>query len=142
MATEILASLSMTREPASADTFTIRQLANEFDVSARTLRFYEEKGLLNPRRAGQDRIYSRRDRARLRYVVMGKTVGFTLEEIAELLDLYDLGDRQVTQLRATERKFSERIARLDHQKAEIDRVLAELKHGRQMVQTMLATRER
>ncbi|NIK45748.1 MerR family transcriptional regulator [Variibacter gotjawalensis] len=111
-------------------------------MSARTLRFYEEKGLLNPRRNGQDRLYSRRDRARLRYVVMGKTVGFTLEEISELLDLYDLGDRQVTQLRATAKKFSERIDRLEHQKSEIDRVLAELRHGRQMVETMLASRER
>ncbi len=127
---------------AAGEVFTIRQLANEFDVSARTLRFYEEKGLLNPRREGQDRLYSRRDRARLRYVVMGKTVGFTLEEIAELLDLYDLGDRQVTQLRATAKKFSERIERLEHQKSEIDRVLAELVHGRKMVETMLTTRER
>lgn len=142
----VATSPAMTAARASAaeanEVFTIRQLASEFDVSARTLRFYEEKGLLNPRRQGQDRLYSRRDRARLRYVVMGKTVGFTLEEIAELLDLYDLGDRQVTQLRATAKKFSERIQRLEHQKNEIDRVLAELVHGRSMVETMLATRER
>jgi DNA-binding transcriptional MerR regulator len=135
------------RPPAQNDAntgevFTIRELAKEFDVSARTLRFYEEKGLLNPRREGQDRLYSRRDRARLRYVVMGKVVGFTLEEIAEMLDLYDLGDRQVTQLQVTLRKFNDRIERLEHQKSEIERALAELTHGRDMVKTMLTSRER
>ena len=81
------------------DLFSIRELGREFRVSARTLRFYEEKGLLAPQRRGQERLYSRRDRARLRYVLMGKNVGFTLEDIREMLDLYDLGDGQVTQLK-------------------------------------------
>jgi DNA-binding transcriptional MerR regulator len=122
--------------------FTIRDLTKEFSVSARTLRFYEEKGLLNPQRRGQDRLYSRRDRARLRYVQMGKTVGFSLEEIREMLDLYDLGDRQVTQLKVAHAKFAERIARLEHQRSEIDRAVAELAHARKMIETMLTNRER
>lgn len=92
--------------------FSIRDLTREFGVSARTLRFYEEKGLLGPQRRGQERLYSRRDRARLKYVLMGKSVGFSLEEIREMLDLYDLGDRQETQLRVAHEKFGERIARL------------------------------
>jgi DNA-binding transcriptional MerR regulator len=122
--------------------FTIRELTKEFSVSARTLRFYEEKGLLNPQRRGQDRLYSRRDRARLRYVQMGKTVGFSLEEIREMLDLYDLGDRQVTQLKVAHGKFGERIARLEHQRSEIDRAVAELAHARKLIETMLTNRER
>src|SRR6266540_783636 len=122
--------------------FTIRDLGKEFGVSARTLRFYEEKGLLSPRREGLDRIYSRRDRARLQYVLMGKCVGFSLEEIREMLDLYDLGDRQVTQLKVTHAKFGERLARLERQRGELNRAIAELAHARKVIEGMLATRER
>ena len=125
-----------------AESFSIRDLTKEFAVSARTLRFYEEKGLVSPRRDGQERIYSRRDRARLKYVVMGKCVGFSLEEIREMLDLYDLGDRQVTQLRVALGKIDERIGRLERQKAEIDRAVAELAHARKMIEGMLVSRER
>src|SRR3977135_987704 len=78
------------------DVFTIRDLAKEFGISARTLRFYEEKGLLDPTRRGEQRLYTRRDRARLAYVLAGRTVGFSLEEVREMLDLYDLGDGEVT----------------------------------------------
>jgi DNA-binding transcriptional MerR regulator len=124
------------------DFFTIRELTREFSVSARTLRFYEEKGLISPRREGQDRLYSRRDRARLKYVLMGKCVGFSLDEIREMLDLYDLGDRQVTQLRVAHEKFGERIARLQRQRDEIDRAIAELAHSRKIIEGMLAARER
>ncbi len=128
--------------PDNRLSFTIRDLTREFDVSARTLRFYEEKGLLSPARSGQDRVYSRRDRARLRYVLMGKCVGFSLEEIKEMLDLYDLGDRQVTQLKVARDKFNERIARLEHQRAEIDRAISELAHASKSIEGMLTTRER
>ena len=129
-------------DPSGPDALTIRDLAKEFGVSARTLRFYEEKGLLSPRRQGQDRLYSRRDRARLKYVLMGKCVGFSLTEIREMLDLYDLGDRQVTQLKVAHGKFGERIARLERQKIELDRAIAELAHARKLIAGMLATRER
>lgn len=129
-------------EDAKAETFSIRALGKEFGVSARTLRFYEEKELINPRREGQERIYSRRDRARLKYILMGKCVGFSLEEIREMLDLYDLGDRQVTQLRVTLGKIDDRIGRLAHQKNEIDRAVAELAHARKMIEGMLSARER
>jgi DNA-binding transcriptional MerR regulator len=130
------------RSEDARDLFTIRDLAKEFGVSARTLRFYEEKGLLNPRREGQDRLYGRRDRARLKYVMMGKCVGFSLEEIREMLDLYDLGDRQVTQLKVAQEKFGARIARLERQRDEIDRAIAELAHARKIIDGMLAVRER
>jgi len=120
--------------------FTIRALTREFGVTARTLRFYEEKGLLAPRREGQDRLYSRRDRARLKYVLMGKNVGFSLEEIRDMLDLYDLGDGQVTQLKVAHARFGEQIERLQRQREEIDRAIAELERARATVGEMLAAR--
>jgi DNA-binding transcriptional MerR regulator len=126
---------------AGQEQFTIRDLAREFDVTARTLRFYEEKGLIAPRRAGQDRLYSRRDRARLKYVLMGKSVGFSLEEIRAMLDLYDLGDGQVTQLRVAYSRFSEQIDRLKRQRGEIDRAIAELERAHGSVGKMLASRD-
>src|SRR5215471_8886033 len=113
------------RGAVGREVFTIRDLTKEFAVSARTLRFYEEKGLLAPRRNGEQRLYSRRDRARLRYVLMGKCVGFSLEEVREMLDLYDLGDGQHTQLKVARDKFRERIARLARQKTDIDRAIDE-----------------
>jgi DNA-binding transcriptional MerR regulator len=126
--------------PSGREVFTIRDLGREFDVSARTLRFYEEKGLLDPTRRGEQRLYSRRDRARLAYVLAGKTVGFSLEEVREMLDLYDLGDGQVTQLKVALAKFAERIERLERQKADIDRVVAELTRARDAMKAKLAAR--
>ena len=126
--------------PMGRDVFTIRDLSKEFDVSARTLRFYEEKGLLEPARRGEQRLYSRRDRARLAYVLAGKTVGFSLEEVREMLDLYDLGDGQVTQLKVALAKFAERIVRLERQKADIDRVVAELTRASDAMKAKLAAR--
>jgi len=129
------------RGAAGREVFTIRDLTKEFAVSARTLRFYEEKGLLAPRRNGEQRRYSRRDRARLRYVLMGKRVGFSLEEVREMLDLYDVGDRQRTQLQVALAKFQERSARLEEQRAEIDRAIAELARASLEIQAMLAARD-
>jgi DNA-binding transcriptional MerR regulator len=123
------------------DVFTIQDLTKEFAVSARTLRFYEEKGLLDPRRNGEQRLYGRRDRARLRYVLLGKSVGFSLEEVREMLDLYDLGDGQRTQLHVALAKFQERIVRLEQQRADIDRAIAELSRASLAVEAMLAARD-
>ena len=119
------------------DVFSIGELARECGITARTLRFYEEKGLLTPRRDGLERLYSRRDRARLKYVLMGRNVGFSLDEVREMLDLYDVGDGQETQLRAALAKFGERIARLEHQKTEIERVIGELRRASETVESML-----
>src|ERR1044072_8693088 len=77
--------------PRGRDVFTIRDLTKEFGGSARTLRFYEEKGLLDPARRGEQRLYTRRDRARLAYVLAGKAVGLSLEAVRELLDLFGSG---------------------------------------------------
>jgi DNA-binding transcriptional MerR regulator len=128
------------RDAAGREHFTIRDLTREFAITARTLRFYEEKGLLCPRRVGQERLYGRRDRARLKYVLMGKSVGFSLEEVREMLDLYDLGDGQQTQLRVALARFEERIGRLQQQRADIDRAIAELTQATHAVKAMLAAR--
>ena len=114
--------------------FTIHDLVAEFDVTARTLRFYEEKGLLAPARRGQERLYSRRDRARLKLVLMGKSVGFSLEEVRDMLDLYDLGDGQATQLSVALKPVStRRSASSKQRRRDIDRALAELTHARDVV---------
>jgi DNA-binding transcriptional MerR regulator len=124
--------------PAADRVFTIRDLVRECDVTARTLRFYEEKGLLSPRRQGQDRLYSRRDRARLKYVLMGRRVGFSLDEVREMLDLYDIGDGQAAQLAVARVKFRDRIAQLEQQKREIEHVIDELRRASETVECMLA----
>jgi DNA-binding transcriptional MerR regulator len=121
-------------------TFTIRDLAKEFGVTARTLRFYEEKELLSPERQGQERLYSRRDRARLKLVLMGKRVGFSLEEIRSMLDLYDLGDGRVTQLKVTFARFNERIERLKQQRTEIDEAIQAMERATQSLTEMLKER--
>ena len=128
------------RGAAGREVFTIRDLTKEFAVSARTLRFYEEKGLLAPRRKGEQRLYSRRDRARLRYVLMGKRVGFSLEDVREMLDLYDLGDGRRTQLQVALAKFQQRATQLEEQRGEIDRAIAELARASLEIQAMLAGR--
>ncbi len=108
-------------------TFTITQLAHEFKITSRAIRFYEDKGLLKPRRHGLQRIYSRRDRARLSLILRGKRLGFSLAAIREMLDLYDLGDGQVQQLRVTVKRARERLASLEAQRRDIDDAIAELR---------------
>lgn len=124
------------------DRFSIHDLVEEFDVTSRTLRFYEEKGLLNPTRRGQDRIYSRRDRARLKLVLMGKSVGFSLEDVRAMLDLYDLGDGQATQLRVALERFEEKLAELDRKRRDLDHAYAELSHARDVVRSRLARQQK
>ena len=80
---------------------TIREMCDTFDVTPRTLRFYESKELLFPKRDGQKRLFTKRDRARLKLILRGKRFGFSLEEIRQLLDLYHVGDQQHTQMNRT-----------------------------------------
>ncbi len=108
------------------ESFTITELATEFAITPRTLRFYEDKGLLRPARQGNARIYRRRDRARLRLILRGKRLGFSLADIQEMLDLYDLGDGQVTQLRTLLARSRERLAALADQRRDVDEAIGEL----------------
>ncbi|PIO99991.1 transcriptional regulator [Pleomorphomonas carboxyditropha] len=121
--------------------FSIGDLAREFDVTLRTLRFYEDKGLISPRREGLNRLYSRRDRARLKLVLMGKRVGFSLTEIKGMLDLYDLRDGQVAQLKVALDRFNDRIAILEKQKKEIEQALMELRRTTAVVSGLLKEKE-
>jgi DNA-binding transcriptional MerR regulator len=121
-------------------TYTIRQLTKEFAVTARTLRFYEDEGLIAPERRGQTRIYSVRDRARIILILRGRRVGFSLAEIREILDLYGVHDGGVTQLTHSRKKFAERIETLERQKIDIDESLKELRRGIASIDETLATR--
>jgi DNA-binding transcriptional MerR regulator len=119
-------------------TFTIRQLTKEFSVTARTLRFYEDEGLIAPERRGQARIYSVRDRARIILILRGRRVGFSLAELGEILSLYEIKDGGVTQLVHARRKFEERIAILERQKIDIEDSLSELRRGIASIDTSLS----
>ncbi|WP_237152329.1 MerR family transcriptional regulator [Oryzibacter oryziterrae] len=121
--------------------FSIGDLSREFDVTLRTLRFYEDRGLLNPKRDGLNRLYSRRDRARLKLVLMGKRVGFSLTEIKDMLDLYDLRDGQVSQLRVALGRFNEQISILERQKKDIEQALTELRRTTAVVSGLLKEKE-
>ena len=101
-------------------------MCDAFGVTARALRFYEDENLLAPERRGSARYYSDRDRARLTWILRGKRVGFSLADIKEMLDLYDLGDQQETQRRVTLDRCVERIEALRRQKEDIDATIAEL----------------
>lgn len=126
--------------PGGKDLLTIREMTRSFGVTARALRFYEEKGLIAPVRQGQDRLYSRRDRGRLRLVLMGKCVGFSLEDVKAMLDLYDLGDGGVTQMKVARGKYREQVGRLQAQKRDIDTAISELERAIAVIDARLADR--
>jgi DNA-binding transcriptional MerR regulator len=105
---------------------TIREMCDAFDVTARTLRFYESKELLFPVREGQKRLFTRRDRARLSLILRGKKFGFSLEDLRQLLDLYDLRDGQVTQLRRTIEVAHDKLAELVRERDTLTATIAEL----------------
>ena len=106
--------------------FSISDLCSEFGVTARALRFYEDEGLIGPERRGTQRVYSHRDRARLAWILRGKRVGFSLGEIKEMIDLYDVGDGRKVQRQVTLERCLDRIRLLENQKHDIDAHIAEL----------------
>jgi DNA-binding transcriptional MerR regulator len=121
------------------ETYTIGQLAREFDVTTRAIRFYESQGLLNPQREGQRRIYSRRDRTRLKLTLRGRRIGMTLAEIQEVFDLYDSSaNGETRQLERFLRIVEEKRAELQRRRQDIDDALAELEETARRCRAFLA----
>lgn len=109
--------------PMSDTTYSISELAREFGITTRAIRFYEEKGLVQPSRIGQRRIYTAADRVRIKLILRGKRIGMTLTESAEVIDLYDPANNNTQQLEALIQTVSERRERLEQQKRDIDDML-------------------
>ena len=112
--------------PAGAPTFTISELAKEFALTTRAIRFYEDCGLVSPHRAGSARVYGERERVRIKLILRGKRLGLSLAEIGELLDLYDVARNERAQLSKFLQLLGERRGRLLQQKEDIDATLAEI----------------
>ncbi|HKL65923.1 MAG TPA: MerR family DNA-binding transcriptional regulator [Roseovarius sp.] len=121
------------------DLMTIRQMCDAYHVTPRTLRFYESKELLSPVRQGQRRLFTRRDRARLKLILRGKRFGFSLEDLRQLLDLYDRGDQQHSQIAAAHDVARERLADMERQRAELDTAIADLREQMTWGERMLAS---
>lgn len=122
-------------------TMTIREMCDAFEVTPRTLRFYEAKELLFPIRDGQKRLFTRRDRARLKLILRGKRFGFSLEEIRQLLDLYHVGDQQQTQLSRTYEIAQKRLDDLVRQREELDTAIADLREQMKWGEKIIASQK-
>lgn len=124
----------------SEELMTIRQMCDAFDVTPRTLRFYESRELISPLRRGQHRLYDRRARGRLKLILQGKRFGFSLEDMRQLLELYDPGENNVTQLAATIQASRDRLADMKRQQEELAIGIAELTIQIENAEQMLAER--
>ena len=124
------------------DKFTIRELSEEFNVTPRALRFYEQKNLLSPTRQGLTRFYSRKDRARLRLILRGKRLGFPLNQILEMLDLYYVDTSQVKQFEVTLMRSKNRLKVLHGQKKDITEAIEELSSNIKQIEKILENKKK
>ncbi|MCU0882895.1 MAG: MerR family DNA-binding transcriptional regulator [Hyphomonadaceae bacterium] len=118
--------------------WSIGEMSKAFEATPRALRFYEDKGLLSPRREGLNRLYGHRDRARLKLILRGKSVGLPLDDIREILDLYDLKDGQQLQMRKSLEKFTAHAAVLQNQRDHLDEAIANLNERIAWLESQLA----
>ena len=121
----------------SGQTYTISELAREFGVTTRTIRFYEEKGLVHPHREGQKRLYSPADRVRIKLILRGKRIGMTLQESADVIDMYDPHNNNSAQLHTLLNTVEERRAALERQKKDIDDLLGSLEEVKSLCEQAL-----
>ena len=122
--------------------YSIRELSQEFDVTTRTLRFYEEKGLLSPARTGQNRTYSATDRARLILILRGKTLGLSLEQSTDLIAMYDPASNNKRQLETLIEKIQSRRHQLEAQKHELERMIVDLESWEERTSTAMENKEK
>ena len=125
---------------AGEELVRIGEMAKKYGVTLRTLRFYEDKGLLNPQRDGATRLYTRRDKARLKLILLGRKVGFSLRDVKQMMDLYDPSGSNTKQLRLALDKSEKQLARLQKQRALIDDAIDELSGSMSAVRQMLTER--
>ena len=120
--------------------WNIREMCDQFDVTPRTLRFYESKELLFPKREGQKRLFTKKCRGRLKLILRGKRFGFSLEDIRQLLEMYDMGDQQQTQLLRTYELATDKLTDLKKQRDEIEKTIKELQQqiqwGKELISSM------
>ena len=128
-------------EEASSPLLTVTELAEELGVTARAIRFYEDKGLISPQRAGATRVYSRRETARMRLILRGKRLGFSLRDIKQFLDLYDVDPLHAEQHRQLLARVRARIAELEETQAAVTETLAELEEIADQTLNALRVRE-
>lgn len=123
---QVYVNVKVSAESIMAVTYSISDLARELDITTRTIRFYEEQGMLSPERRGQERIYSARDRVALKLILRGKRLGFSLAECRELIELYDPDSGNQKQLNSMLAKIAERRAQLEQQLLDIQQMQLEL----------------
>ncbi len=123
-----------------AELYSVTELANDLGVTPRALRFYEDKGLIAPQRAGNTRVYTHRDRGRLMLILRGKRLGFTLRQVREWLDLYEVDPDQSAQMTRLKDKVRKRIEALEQQRDDLDATLEELREILDQVERRLAGR--
>ena len=124
--------------------WTIREMCDQFNVTPRTLRFYESKELLFPTRQGYKRLFTKRCRGRLKLILRGKRFGFSLEDIRQLLEMYDMGDKQQTQLLRTYELAKSKLIDLEDQRDKIEETITELRQqiqwGKELISSMNLTK--
>ncbi|MBI1621065.1 MerR family transcriptional regulator [Aquamicrobium zhengzhouense] len=135
-ASESLASAS----EVSDNYIRIGDMANLFGVTLRTLRFYEDKGLISPKREGNTRLYSRRDISRLNLIMLGRKVGFSLREVKQIMDLYDPEGRNIKQLRTLVDKSERQMVKLEKQRESVEEAMRDLQNAMNDWKAVLATR--
>ncbi len=127
--------------PQADPLFTVTQLGAELGITVRTLHFYEAQGLLTPRRVGNNRVYTQRDRARMILILRGKRLGFSIKEIKEYLELYDIDPTQKQQTKALLKSVHSRMRKLEDQREAVEETLAELRSIEQQALDALKTLE-